>query len=154
MWKSRNIKFFWKKILKTPGGCWLWQGKKSHGYGMCMVNYKYVRAHRRSYELVNGPIPLGMQLHHTCAVRRCVNPEHLVLTTNMEHPGNICAANKRKTYCPKGHEYSPGNTYTYPNMKKRRCRKCFALHSAAFYRKFGLRKGSRNPTAKVEESRT
>lgn len=34
--------------------------------------------HVLSYEAVNGPVPPGLILRHTCDQRGCVNPDHLV----------------------------------------------------------------------------
>ncbi|WP_352241760.1 HNH endonuclease signature motif containing protein [Microbispora sp. NBRC 16548] len=42
-------------------------------------------AHRFAYERTKGPIPEGAQLHHTCARRACVNPDHLQLATALEN---------------------------------------------------------------------
>lgn len=33
-------------------------------------------------------------------------------------------AQKARTHCPRGHEYSPDNTYVYPRTGHRRCRRC------------------------------
>jgi hypothetical protein len=37
------------------------------------------------FEFAYGEIPLGYQIHHTCEVRSCVNPEQLVAVTQREH---------------------------------------------------------------------
>ena len=34
-------------------------------------------AHKMAWELVNGPVPTGLDLDHLCRVRACVNAEHL-----------------------------------------------------------------------------
>lgn len=43
------------------------------------------RAHRVVYESLVGPIPAGLELDHTCRVRRCVNPDHLEPVTHAEN---------------------------------------------------------------------
>lgn len=79
---------FWAKVKKTPG-CWEWTAATtSHGYGQIKVNGRMRPAHRVSWELTNGTIPAGMHIDHRCANRKCVNPEHLRVTTrsqNMQH---------------------------------------------------------------------
>lgn len=41
--------------------------------------------HRSAYEEAYGEIPAGMQLHHLCGIRQCVNPEHLAVMTPRQH---------------------------------------------------------------------
>jgi hypothetical protein len=79
---------FWAKVQKTDG-CWLWTGgvgKK--GYGLIGRGGKkdgFVYVHRLSYEINVGPIPDGKMILHTCDVRRCVRPNHLVPGTNLQN---------------------------------------------------------------------
>lgn len=79
---------FWSKVDKTDE-CWLWTATITRdGYGQFWVSGKMVRAHRFSWELVNGPIPEGTQVDHRCHVRRCVNPAHLRLVTHKQNCEN------------------------------------------------------------------
>jgi hypothetical protein len=74
---------FWAKVQKSDG-CWEWTGGRAMGYGMFAVpdpsrksKQRHAYAHRLSYELLVGPIPLGLQIDHLCRNRICVNPTHL-----------------------------------------------------------------------------
>ena len=76
---------FWKHVDKQED-CWLWTGNSfSVGYGLFSNTTVSKYAHRASYEFTVGEIPKGMQLHHTCYQKLCVNPAHLVLTTLSDH---------------------------------------------------------------------
>jgi hypothetical protein len=51
-------------------------------------------AHRISWELVNEPIPDGMEIDHVCHNRACVNPAHLRLATRTENNQNLTGSRK------------------------------------------------------------
>jgi len=67
------------RVQKTDG-CWLWQGKPDKtGYGRLRAGGKTLYVTRVAWELANGPVPQGQYLHHTCANRLCVRPDHMSL---------------------------------------------------------------------------
>jgi hypothetical protein len=82
---STDPEVFWSYVEKGSG-CWEWQGRRNaKGYGL-LGHSQW--AHRLAYELVNGPIPPGMQVRHkVCDNPPCCRSEpngggHLVLGTN------------------------------------------------------------------------
>lgn len=78
---------FWEKVEKTDT-CWLWTASINPGTGYGQFARRHgegIDAHRFSYELANGPIPAGHDVHHTCHVRHCVNPAHLEAVTRAEN---------------------------------------------------------------------
>lgn len=125
-------------------GCWLWTASLSQGTGYGQVRDQHGRtkgAHRAVYELLVGPIPEGLELDHLCCVRSCVNPAHLEPVTRVENVRRAArqmsevSHNGSKTHCPKGHEYTPENTYkkVRPDGGTRRtCRTCDLLAQAAY----------------------
>jgi len=83
-------------------------------------------AHRAVYQLLVGPIPLGLQIDHLCRNRVCVNPAHLEAVTQRENirrsdPGKH---HRNKTHCPHRHPYSGRNLIVRKRTGARRCREC------------------------------
>lgn len=117
---------FWCRVAPT-GFCWEWTATRStEGYGVFTEGRKQFRAHRRSYELLMGPIPDGLHLDHLCRNRGCVNPDHLEPVTskvNALRGFSPMAVTARRTHCANGHEYTPENTRVCPDGG-RDCREC------------------------------
>jgi hypothetical protein len=84
---------FLKKIKKDKAsGCWFWKASKlPSGYGTFSYNGRCSYAHRVSYELFVGPIPMdeSLSVMHSCHFRNCVNPDHLSLGSHKENMAQI-----------------------------------------------------------------
>jgi hypothetical protein len=124
--------------------CWLWVGKKVHGYGRFYVGNgddRQVGAHRFAYELWVGPIPEGMEIEHSChtgdpgceggfdcAHRACVNPDHLTLVTpELNASLKVESRRSRTTHCAQGHLFDDVNTRI--RRGTRECRECGRIRS-------------------------
>lgn len=128
---------FWAKVsIQSPDECWPWlAGKTSSGYGAFWMDWKQMVAHRVAYELVNGPVPEGLQLDHLCRNRPCCNPKHLepvTLKQNVLRGIGITAICAKKTSCKNGHEFDEANTYLWHG--DRYCRQCKLDRQNAAYR--------------------
>lgn len=136
------VEAFWARVDRQPGGCWLWTGGTSNGYGYAKWEGATRRVHRIAYEIALGSIPDDREIDHRCHTsdcrlgakcphRRCVNPSHLKPVTHRENmaPDRSSLAavagdfNRAKTHCPQEHEYTPENTYVTPKGT-RYCRAC------------------------------
>jgi hypothetical protein len=119
------------RLLRTfdrPGNdmCWLWKNAPAtNGYGQFFIDGKRRAAHRVVYELLLGPVPVGLVLDHLCRVRLCVNPHHLEPVTDEENIDRSPVHNGAKTHCKRGHDFTTANTYLQPSGG-RRCRTCAA----------------------------
>lgn len=114
---------FWQKVdIGTEEQCWLWKmSVGSHGYGNAWDGITVRLSHRCAWELSNGRIPSGLTVDHLCRVRRCCNPSHLRLLSNLDNATDN--GQSFKTHCPNDHPYDDINTYLDPKGH-RRCREC------------------------------
>lgn len=121
---------FWEKV-DASGDCWIWIGERQRaGYGLFRVGTidgkrPRVGAHRWAWEYLVGPIPDGYTIDHLCKNHPCVNPDHLEPvphSINLRRGNSLQGRNARKLECPRGHWYSPENTYQ--RASGRTCRTC------------------------------
>jgi len=94
--------------------CWLWTGAlNSKGYGVFRnpETGKTTKAHKYAWIRVNGPVPKGKELAHSCHVRRCVNPSHITPKRHIENIREQAIVIRNRTHCKRGHELTYSNTY-------------------------------------------
>lgn len=114
--------------MSPPTACVLHTGYLNRdGYGR--VGSSGARAHRVAWETTHGPVPPGLELHHVCENRACVNVTHLLPVTRTQH-----MALHAPTHCVHGHAFDVENTYVRSDNGRRQCRACYRA-TAARYRK-------------------
>ena len=96
-----------KKYI-VVGDCWeTTYSVGSHGYGQVGWSVKGknygTTTHRAAWTFYNGPIPDGMTIDHICHNRKCVNPSHLQLLTNLENARKN-RPDYNPEYCKRGHK--------------------------------------------------
>jgi hypothetical protein len=105
---SVDVKF-WRSVDWLSGGvdgCWNWTACTTvfgHGVFAPFQHFK-VRAHRYVWELINGPIPAGLDCCHHCDNPRCVRPDHLFIGTRTDNMRD--AAQKKRTMRREGHVFA------------------------------------------------
>ncbi len=113
---------FLSKVNVIEDGCWNWSAQISElGYSCFSIKAEPISGHRFIYEYYYGEIPKGLEVHHICENKQCVNPNHLKALTvkvhNKEHA---------KTECPQGHDYNDENTYI-TKEGWRHCKECHMI---------------------------
>jgi hypothetical protein len=126
----------WSRV-DQKGDCWLWTGYcDRNGYGRIDFRDRGPRftraAHVVIWELLNGPIPPGLELDHRpeCP-KRCVNPLHL---EPVSHKTNMQRAYAYIEDCPKGHPLDG-----LRKNGRRYCRVCSVANVLAWRERTGRR---------------
>lgn len=114
-----------RRISVNESGCWVYGSASSYEYGRIRVvpGGKQVPAHRAVFAAVHGPIGDGMEIHHVCRTKRCVNPAHLQQLTQSEH----FRIHNPLAHCKHGHEMTSENValrLRRDGYVRRCCRTC------------------------------
>ena len=94
-----------KKNIDIIDECWIWNRSCTQdGYGQLTESRKYWKTHRYAYTCVNGNIPDGLLIRHSCHNPKCCNPDHLLTGTNLDNYNDskethkIAAKQRRKKW--------------------------------------------------------
>lgn len=121
----------------APGGCWIARRRGPNGYAW---NTTIARPERRKgsaykllWELLNGPVPEGKELHHTChgGPNGCVNWHHMEPVTqreNMLASRSFVTLQAEQTHCKRGHLLDNPVRRKGKRANQRNCRECNKLY--------------------------
>ncbi len=81
-WNFRKIEY-----NVEEDGCWNCTSHKQNpdGYPRAFRNGKDLLIHKFIYEQINGVVPKGMEIRHSCDNPKCINPDHLLLGTHADN---------------------------------------------------------------------
>lgn len=90
------VRFQSKIKFGEADGCDEWMAAKVKGYGIFWIKGKNRYAHRVSWEMTNGPIPVGLFVLHKCDNPKCVKPTHLFLGDTMVNMADMIQKGRKR----------------------------------------------------------
>lgn len=121
-------------------GCWICTSHAANGKGYPYLkrNGKRIAAHRYSYIKHKGEIPDGLLIRHTCDVRNCINPDHLITGTEKDNAMDM--VERGRACCGERHpqrklsESQVEYIRTHPHLSAQALADTLGVHNATIYR--------------------
>ena len=88
-----------RRSYETDSGCFI-SHLAPNGKGYCYVTMgrqRRERAHRFVFEYMNGKLDEGLVVRHTCDIRNCINPEHLISGTIADNQRDMAERSRGST---------------------------------------------------------
>ena len=123
-----NVLEKFESKVDRSGDCHLWTGcTNKAGYGQIKIKGKQFGTHVVAAKIKFGMFDERVLVRHSCNVKACCNPDHLLLGTEKDNHDDAVRDGlmpwQKQTHCKNGHPFSGDNLY-FVNGKHRRCRTC------------------------------
>ena len=122
--------------LRMEGGCALWTGAETKGYGRAYHGSRWSTAHRLAYVLAYGPIDDDVLVTHTCRRSLCCEPTHLETTTYAE------VVRRTRRDFPQNGERNHAAKLTAGDVWKIRILRAHGISQSAVAKRFGVSKSN------------
>lgn len=102
LWERSWQLNFWRKAgLNSTSECQEWTGDRDRkGYGAIEIKLDGVRKRRRAHvvmwEMFHGPVPVGLEVCHSCDNPPCIRIGHLWLGTHAENMADMHAKGRSR----------------------------------------------------------
>lgn len=131
-----------KARSERVGECLIWRGGlNSNGYGYVWHEGKNRATHRVSFELSVGPIPVGLELLHSCDVRACIEPAHLAPGTHAQNMQDMVDRNRCNRPSGEQHRLAKLSEIQVAELRRRYKPYCRKNSTCALAREFGISQG-------------
>ena len=122
--------------------CFMWTGSRNKSDGRARLTFENratLAARFVAHLYMNFNLESKLLICHTCDNKLCVNPKHLFIGTQSDNRSDMHMKGRHiksfwKDKCPKGHEYTPENTYWSGRSKRsRHCKPCMLANKKRYY---------------------
>lgn len=83
--QMKGLSCFLQRVQEQTSGCWSYMNRVRDNYSNCYYAGTSWKAHRLSYHLHTRDDITNLPIHHKCANKWCVNPNHLEKASTAEN---------------------------------------------------------------------